>query len=113
MSGEKFTTIIPTLSVLYDESSNMWENNVFYNRAYLKMQQAYFNDRLRRLGGVIMLSEVLDSLGLERTPGSLVSGWVYEFDGDNYIDFGLREYVSMDDHEPSIMLNFNADSIFK
>lgn len=97
---------------LYGESCRMWENDACHNLAYLKMQQAYFNDRLRRLGRV-RLREVFDALGLERTPASLVSGWGREFGGDNRIDFGLGEYEHVENPDPSIVLNFNAHLLSK
>ena len=117
MSGEKFTTTTLDITTsefraLYDESCHMWENDACHNLARLEMQQAYFNDRLRRLGRV-RLREVFDVLGIDRTPVSSVSGWGRGYGGGNRIDFGLGEYEHVENQEPSIVLNFNAHLLSK
>jgi hypothetical protein len=98
---------------LFDEStSKNWQRQQSYNSMFLKSQQDYANDRLNA-NGHIFLSEVLDSLGLDRTPASIVTGWI-KGNGDNYVDFGIlknkvaaREFINGE--ERSIWLEFNVD----
>lgn len=92
-----------------------WEANPDYNDARLRAAQTYFNDILNTRGHVF-LNEVLDELGLQRTPAGAVCGWV-KGAGDDYIDFGyletfLREYNQDSDLcKKNIHLNFNCDGV--
>ena len=76
------------------------EHNLFY----LTAQQRFANDLLRQRGHVF-LSEVLDSIGIERTPASIVTGWM-KGDGDDEIDFGIGD---MYDRHGYLLLDFNVD----
>lgn len=101
----------------YDRRSEM------YNLAYLEAQQAYFNNILHARGHVF-LSEVYDALGFERTPASIVVGWIDGI-GDNYIDFGIvkgcyaKSYnaynavnpASAEAYDEGFFLDFNVDGV--
>ena len=101
---------------LFDESTSRdWNRQRSWNSMFLRSQQDYANDRLNG-NGHIFLSEVLDSLGLDRTPASIVTGWVKGSDGDGYVDFGiLKNAVAADEfingEERSIWLEFNVDGV--
>lgn len=90
-----------------------WAADPSYNEAFLRNQQNYFNDLLQARGHVFM-NEVLDALGLQRTPAGQICGWV-KGAGDDYIDFGYQEAFLRDWHTDSdlckknIHLNFNVD----
>ena len=90
-----------------------WQASPDYNDAFLRAQQNYFNDILNARGHVF-LNEVLDALGLKRTPAGQVCGW-YKGAGDDYIDFGYMEVFIRDYNTDSdlckknIHLNFNCD----
>lgn len=92
-----------------------WETNPDYNDAFLRAAQNYFNDILT-VRGHVFLNEVLDHLGLERTPAGAVCGWV-KGAGDDYIDFGymdtfMRDYATDSDLcRKNIHLNFNCDGV--
>lgn len=100
---------------LFDEStSKNWQRQQSYNSMFLRSQQSYANDRLNG-DGHVFLSEVLDSLGIDRTPASIVTGWV-KGNGDGYVDFGiLKNAVAADEfingEEKSIWLEFNVDGV--
>ena len=89
-----------------------------YNLVFLRAQERYANDRLRSKG-VLLLNDVLDSLGMPRTKAGLVVGWVWNGKGDNYVDFGLYEagspeendYFYFYDGEGPIFLDFNVDGV--
>ena len=93
----------------------VWESNPDYNEARLRAAQTYFNDILTTRGHVF-LNEVLDELGLQRTPAGAVCGWVRGA-GDDYIDFGymdsfMRDYkIDSDLCKKNIHLNFNCDGL--
>lgn len=98
----------------FDEYSKNWNKEPEYNRVFLQCQQNYANDLLKARGHVF-LNEVYDMLGLDRTSAGAVVGWVFDKDGDNFIDFGLfdgekleiRNFIN--GHERSILLDFNVD----
>lgn len=90
-----------------------WKASPDMNEAFLRAQQSYFNDILSTRGHVF-LNEVLDALGLKRTPAGQVCGW-YKGLGDDYVDFGymdgfIRDYnLDSDLCKKNIRLNFNCD----
>lgn len=90
-----------------------WNPNPDYSEMFLRNSQNYFNDLLQARGHVF-LNEVLDHLGLKRTPAGQVCGWI-KGAGDDYIDFGymdgfIRDYRTDSDLcKQNIHLNFNVD----
>lgn len=87
-----------------------WVPNVEHNLFFLQSHQTVFNDILRAKGHVF-LSEVLDALGIPRTPASIVTGWVYDKEnpnGDNKIDFGIENKW---DENGYFSLDFNTDGV--
>ena len=91
----------------------VWEPTVEYNEMRLRSIQNYFNDVLQARGHVF-LNEILDELGMKRTPAGAVCGWVKGC-GDNYIDFGYMDgfikdwNIDSDLCRKNIHLNFNCD----
>lgn len=88
------------------------------NYLFLKGVQSHMNQRLR-INGHVMLNDVLDSLHLPRCPEGAIVGWVWEGDGDNYIDLGFMTSIDPDSVEfrnavgraTPVRLNFNIDGI--
>lgn len=102
---------------IFDESCNAWCKDAEHNLMFLKQQQAYANEILRR-EGILFLNEVYDMLGFQKTKAGQVVGWVYDEKnpvGDNFVDFGIydlynekaRDFVN--GYERSIILDFNVD----
>lgn len=101
----------------FDENSTSWSRESAYNLLFLKCQQQYANDRLRAKGH-LTLNDVYDSLGLDRTQAGFVVGWIYDGDGDNYVDFGIFDENMQPQHldfftgrENAILLDFNVDGV--
>jgi hypothetical protein len=98
-------------AVCFDEQSRLWSKGHGVNYMSVVGVQRYMNQRLASHGHVF-LNEVYDALGLPRTtPGSVV-GWLWNSDGDNYIDFGINTPMNMafvDGYERSCWLDFNVD----
>lgn len=97
----------------FDEFSTVWEKDPEINRYYILCQQNYWNQILRHRGHVF-LSEVYDSLGLERSQESIIVGWVLSDEGDNYISFNLYEPSNsrfIQGYENSVLLDFNVDGV--
>ena len=100
---------------LFDEGNRFWLKDPWYNQMFVRTQQNYANDLLRARGHVL-LNDVYDMLGFDRTKEGCVVGWVAG-EGDDYIDFGVFEgdkisamrFVMGD--ERSIFLDFNVDGI--
>ena len=90
-----------------------WSPDPIYTETFLRNTQNYWNDIFTTRGHVFM-NEVLDSLGLPRTPAGQVCGW-YKGAGDDYIDFGymesfMRDFMAEDERCcRNIHLNFNVD----
>lgn len=98
---------------LFDERNPNWNAQTEYNQMFIQVQQNYANDYLRAKGH-IFLNEVLDMLGLERTKAGQIVGWVWNGDGDNFVDFGVFEnayegmrFVNGDNN--NVWLDFNVD----
>ena len=100
----------------FDASCPNWEKSPEYNLTFVTQVQEKFNNRLRSKGHVF-LNEVYDALGFERTSAGAVVGWVWNGEGDNYIDFGIidctkeanRRFVN--GLENVIYLDFNVDGV--
>jgi hypothetical protein len=104
-------------SFLFDrDTSENWEAKSSYNLIFLQAQQNFCNDILRGKGH-LFLNEVLDMLGITRTPAGAVTGWLKGSDGDGYVDFGIlngntnesRRFLNGD--EKSVWLEFNVDGV--
>lgn len=98
---------------IFDEGSIHWQKNSEMNRMYIECQQRYANHLLHARGHVL-LNDVYDTLGFDRTSAGAVVGWVREGDGDGYIDFGLFEATSarfINGIEKCIILDFNVDGV--
>lgn len=88
-----------------------FSGNMEHNMFFLRGHQNIANDILRSRGQ-LFLSEVLDMLGFERTPASIVTGWLYDpqspkATGDDYVEFG----IDADRYEQLgyVLLDFNVD----
>lgn len=121
--GEPIVTRVKTAkggdhpySVFFGPGNSCWNPTPEYNIAFLRAQQNYWNDQLA-VKGYVLLNDVYDALGLERTSAGAVVGWVYGSDlpGDNYIDFGCFSDEAMDKfvefmtgREQELLLSFNV-----
>jgi hypothetical protein len=103
---------------LFDGTTTQnWQKIPAYNQMFLNAQQDFANQLLMARGHVF-LNDILDALGLDRTPAGAITGWIkgaHETkEGDGYIDFGiLRDLYKgkqfIDGNENSIWLEFNVD----
>lgn len=99
------------------DTSKDWSPQPEYNLLFLRAAQNYANERLQSRG-YVFLNDVLDHLGIDRTPAGQLAGWIKENPngGDNFIDFGIwddeameRLHDFMTGREGSIWLDFNVD----
>lgn len=100
---------------LFDSRSILHKDNAELNRYFLECQQEYANNKLR-VYGVVLLNDVYDMLGFERTRQGAIVGWVRNDDddrceGDGYIDFNMHEVNTPDSFEHRVLLDFNVDGI--
>lgn len=96
------------------DTTQSWSPQMDYNLVTLQARQQYANDMLR-LKGHVLLNDVYDSLGLDRTKAGCVVGWV-KGHGDDYIDFGIFDHPDrfidfMRGREGAILLDFNVDGV--
>lgn len=90
-----------------------WVPNYEHNLFFLTAHQTVFNDLLRARGH-LFLNEVLDGLGIARTPAGAVTGWIYDpnnerKDGvkrDSFVDLGVKDLWATQGY---ILLDINAD----
>lgn len=101
----------------FDEMNKNWNPNPEYNIMFLRCQQNYANDRLRAKGH-LLLNDVYDMLGMERTKAGCVVGWVWNDQGDDFVDFGVWEDGNMErvhdfmvGRERAVLLDFNVDGV--
>lgn len=99
---------------IFDEvGSTQWTPSADHNRAFLLMEQNYFNERIRTRG-YIFLNEVYERLGFRPTKAGSVVGWVYQNADYEDIDFGIftahtqKAAEFLEGTEPSIILDFNV-----
>ena len=99
---------------IFDEvESTQWTPSADHNRAFLLMEQNYFNERIRTRG-YIFLNEVYERLGFRPTKAGSVVGWVYQNADYEGIDFGIftahtqKAAEFLEGTEPSIILDFNV-----
>lgn len=101
----------------FDESCSGWTKDPEHNLTFLKLQQAYANEKLQNQG-YLFLNDVYKMLGIPATKAGQCVGWVYDEKnpvGDNYIDFNIydmnrekaRDFVN--GYERTILLDFNVD----
>ena len=101
----------------FDDGCTGWSKNPEENLLFLKLQQDYANEKLRRRG-YLFLNEVYEMLGIPRSAAGCVVGWIYDEkcpNGDNFVDFGIfdaskpknRDFVN--GYERTILLDFNVD----
>lgn len=99
---------------VFDEvGSTQWTPSADHNRAFLLMEQNYFNERIRTRG-YTFLNEVYERLGFRPTKAGSVVGWVYQNADYEGIDFGIftahtqKAAEFLEGTEPSIILDFNV-----
>lgn len=98
-------------SFFFDEYNRCWIKDAGYNHAFLENQQKHFNLELRSKG-VVFLNDILKAIGFEPTPEGQLLGWLFNGDGDGYIDFGFNRYPDfVAGYERSVLLDFNVDGI--
>lgn len=102
----------------FDDGCTGWTKDPNANLMFLRHQQEWATDKLRRCG-FLFLDEVYQALGIPITPESRVVGWIYDEEnpnGDNFVDFGIyddagnsrrRDFVN--GYERTILLDFNVD----
>lgn len=102
-------------AVFFDPSNPNWNPTPEYNLFFLRAQQNYMNDLLQKRG-FVMLNDVYDALGMDRTKAGTIVGWKLNGKGDDFIDFGLaqddamgRLHDFMTGREDCLLLDFNVD----
>lgn len=101
----------------FDSGCTGWSKDAELNLMFLRRQQAYANDKLKRQG-YLFLNDVYEMLGIPKTAAGQIVGWIYDEKnpiGDNFVDFGIynvnieknRDFVN--GYERTILLDFNVD----
>jgi hypothetical protein len=105
----------PYARLFNEETSTEWSKTPDYNMVFLKCQQNTANDLLHSRGH-LFLNEVYDMLGLSRSQGGVLTGWVMGV-GDDYVDFNLPDVNSkggrdfVNGYYDGILLDFNVDGV--
>lgn len=109
-------------SKFFDSASRYWKKgNPNANLLYAKSQEMEWNrvfkNRAERGNGFVFLNEIYAAFDLPLTHTGSICGWVWDDDGDNYIDFGIfddskeanRRFVN--GYEDCILLDFNCQGM--
>lgn len=108
---------ISDYAIIYDDGCNGWTKNPEANKFFLKAQERYATERLKRVGH-LFLNEVYDMLGAPRTAAGQIVGWIYDEEhpnGDNFVDFGMFDVTDeakrnfVNGIERNVLLDFNVD----
>lgn len=101
----------------FDQNNVNWSPQPEYNLLFLRANQNYANEKLQSQG-YILLNDVYDGLGMDRTKEGCVVGWVKgSKDGDDYVDFGVFDTKANDRFydfvvgDEGIWLDFNVDGV--
>ena len=93
--------------IIFDERSYGWSNLQKINLIFLKQQERFFNELLRKRG-YLFLRDVYEGLGLPITKESCIVGWIYDEKnntiGDSFVTFDIRETNSS-----NYIVDFNVD----
>lgn len=104
---------------VYDCGCTGWSKDPEQSLMFLKLQQSYANEKLKR-EGYLFLNDVYEMLGIPKTSAGQVVGWIYDEDcpnGDNFVDFGIYNLDNpkaadfVNGYERAIVLDFNVDGI--
>lgn len=97
----------------FDETNPNFKNDAELNRMFISCQERYANHLLYARGHVL-LNDVYDALGFERTAPGCIMGWTLDGEGDDHIDFGLfeeRSILFLNGDEKTVWLDFNVDGV--
>jgi hypothetical protein len=107
-------------SKYFDEHNVNWKDMPEYNMLFLRAVQNYANQRLNQKG-YVLLNDVYDDLGMDRTKEGCVVGWLKKTsenqDRDGYVDIGVFDSENMDRFydfivgDEGIWLDFNVDGV--
>lgn len=102
-------------AILFDKNCSGWDNTPEYLEFFLNSQQNWANDRLRGKGH-LLLNEIYDELGVERTAAGCVVGWIYKPDdnneeGDNYVEFDVEPVYDDNGNKTAMIIDFNVDGV--
>lgn len=109
VSRDPATGISKYSRVFEKSTTREWSPGDGYNEAYIKSQQAFFNQMLQSRGHVF-LNEVYDALGFKRSTEGQIVGWVLDENNNNCIDFGF-DNIYWNDIRGDFLLDFNVDGI--
>lgn len=95
---------------VYGPDNQNWTGFHDENLFRLTVAQNMYNDLLKA-GQPVFLRDVLRTLGIEPTPASTLTGWIFDPEnpdhkGDNFIEFNIRDFQSEYGY---ILLDFNVD----
>ena len=98
---------------LFDRTNPNWNKTPEYNLFFLRAQQNYANDQLQQRG-FLLLNDVYDALGFDRTKEGMIVGWTVN-GPDGYVDFGIWADDKMEafhdfmtGREDTLLLDFNV-----
>ena len=95
---------------IFDDAHSMLTvNSSIVARDQLNMAEQSANTILKARG-YITLNEILRGLGMEETTAGQIVGWTIKGEGDNYVDFNIRQ-IRTDGSEDgcAFLLDFNVD----
>lgn len=115
IAEKKMQSSVSPYGKLFREGNPNWNNVPEYNYLFLRGIQNQCNDMLQARGH-LLLNDVYDELGFERTKAGMVVGWLVNGKGDGYVDFGifddkdaLRIHDFITGREGELYLDFNVD----
>lgn len=105
------TKISPYARFFDRDNKNYDHASADANFAFLRTVQEYATLKLQSQG-YLLLNDVYDRLGFERTSIGAVNGWVLDEHSDGYVDFGMyntRNSAFINGDEKVLLVDFNVD----
>ncbi len=101
------TAVISQYGKTFDSNNSLFHDDMEYNLAFVKWVQELANVELKEKG-VLVLNDLYDLLGFERTKLGAVTGWTYKKgnpDADEHVYIDMIKV----DGEDTLLLDFNVD----
>ena len=105
--SEGGNAVISMYGKTFDSNNPLFHDDMEYNLAFVRWIQSIANEDLKDKG-ILVLNDVYDLLGFERTKLGAVTGWTYNKgnpDADNHVYFDVIKV----DGEDALLLDFNVD----
>ena len=99
--------VISQYGKTFDSNNPLFHTDMEYNLAFIRWVQEAVTFELKEKG-IVILNDVYDLLGFDRTKLGAVTGWTYKKDNPNADEHVYFDIIRIDG-EDTLLLDFNVD----